>query len=434
MARPEVDAESARAADSAGRAYGRQVATPDEDIVRCGPGTPGGELLRRYWQPVALSSETGGLPRLVKLLGEELVLYRDGSGTPGLLYPRCMHRGTSLLYGKIEARGIRCCYHGWVYDERGHCLEMPCEPDNPARNHIRQPWYPVVERNGIVFTYMGPPEREPVFPHFNIVDDLSAQEEIIAYTRDAGANGGGPEGTPPKLAAWSDYNWWQVFDNFMDPFHVVVLHNMINGVQFEESLSIAPDVRFELTGDGVRSVQHRKLRDGRLHQRVSQVILPNLNSTAGVSDDDLGRAGVGWTVPIDDTHFRNFGLSRRDHGRRTRGTYAALGMLQDTWGPAHGRPFREWSLEDHQRWQTDYTAQKAQGDISLHSEEHLTRNDRGIGLMRNLFRQQAGTVARGGDPIGVTFDRPYVVRVMGGNAILDERTQACIEGFDGRAG
>jgi len=418
--------------DTAGRAYGKPSAHPDEAIVRCGPGTLGGELLRRYWQPVALAKDVADLPQSIKILDEELILYRDRSGTYGLLYPRCMHRGASLLYGKIEQRGIRCCYHGWLYDEQGRCLEMPCEPDNPAKNHIRQPWYPLVEKFGILFAYMGPPDRQPLFPRFSLEDDLEPGEEIASYTRDTGPNGGGRQGVPERLAAWSDYNWWQMFDNFMDAFHVVVLHNAINGTQFEESLAIIPEVEFQYTADGVRSIQHRKLADGRLHQRVSQVILPNMNGTAGVTDDDLGPSGLGWTVPIDDTHFRNFGISRYNRNAPTRGDYSQLGMFQPDWGPSHGKPFREWSLEDHQRWQTDYMAQKAQGDISLHSEEHLTRIDRGTAMMRRLFGQQAEAVAQGKDPIGVGFDQPYYIKLYAGNAILDQTTLKCIDGFDGR--
>src|SRR6476646_2858031 len=165
--------------DNVGRAYGRTKATPDEAIIHCGPGTRGGELLRRYWQPVALSRDATNLPKLVKLLDEELILYRSKSGTPGLLYPRCMHRGTNLVYGKVEDQGIRCCYHGWLFDERGQCLEMPCEPNNPGRQNIRQPWYPLVEKYGLLFAFMGPPDKQPIFPHFSLEDDLTSDERIV---------------------------------------------------------------------------------------------------------------------------------------------------------------------------------------------------------------------------------------------------------------
>lgn len=419
--------------DTAGRAYGRRPGKPDETIVRCGPGTLGGELLRRYWQPVATSTEATGLPKQIKILDEELILYRDGCGKAGLLYPRCAHRGTSLLYGKVEQTGIRCCYHGWLYDADGQCLEMPCEPDGGIRHEIRQPWYPLLERHGLIFAYMGPPEKQPVFPRFSIEEDIGEGQKLVAYRRDSGPNGGGAMPPYPKLDGWNDYNWWQMFDNFMDAFHVVVLHNRINGIQFEESLGIMPKVEFKYTGDGVCSIQHRDLGDGRIHQRVSQVILPNMNGTAGVTDDDLSPSGLNWTVPVDDSSYVSFGYSRADDtADMLDKANTQLGLLSDEWGPRHGRPFREWSLEDHQQWQTDYIAQKGQGDISLHSEEHLTGIDAGIGMMRRLFRKQAQAVQKGEDPIGVTFDEPYLVRVRAGNAILAADTMKCIAGHDGR--
>ena len=111
-----------------GRAYGMPDPSPDELLVRVGPGTPGGELLRRYWQPIAASDEIGELPREIRVLGEDLIIYRDKQGTVGLLYPRCTHRGTTLLYGKIEDNGIRCCYHGWLFDRRRRPLHPAPSP------------------------------------------------------------------------------------------------------------------------------------------------------------------------------------------------------------------------------------------------------------------------------------------------------------------
>ncbi|HKR89666.1 MAG TPA: Rieske 2Fe-2S domain-containing protein [Phenylobacterium sp.] len=410
-----------------GRAYGRPPATPDEDLVRCGPGTLGGELLRRYWQPVALSADVTSRPQQVKILGEDLILFRDHSGKAGLLYPRCMHRGTSLLYGKVEESGIRCCYHGWLFSPEGHLLETPCEPNSPVRKSVRQPWYPVLEKFGIVFTYMGPPERQPLFPVFSIEENLGEDEELVVARTTYGANG-----PHPKVAARTDYNWWQMFDNWMDPFHVVVLHNMINGVQFSENLGILPDVRFEQLSDGVISIQKRRLPDGAVHQRVSQVLMPNMNGTPGITDEDLGPANLGWTVPTDDTNFVQYHLVRVRKGENQFRTFDLVGMLSDDWGPKHGKPFLEWSLEDHQDWQTDYAAQKGQGDISLHSEEHLVAGDKGMGMMRRLFRQQAAKVARGEDPVGVAFDQPYRVELVAGNALLDAETGRCIAGYAAR--
>jgi phenylpropionate dioxygenase-like ring-hydroxylating dioxygenase large terminal subunit len=103
-----------------------------------------GELLRRSWHPIGVRDDAGATPRAVRALGEDLVLVRDGEGRPGLVVARCAHRGTTLYYGRVEARGLRCCYHGWLFDVEGHCLEQPCEPgDGAQRARMRQPWYPV---------------------------------------------------------------------------------------------------------------------------------------------------------------------------------------------------------------------------------------------------------------------------------------------------
>ena len=412
-----------------GRAYGRPEAHPDEELARCGPGTVGGELLRRYWQPVALAGDAGKLPKQVRVLGEDLILFRDGAGKPGLLYPRCAHRGTSLLYGKVEENGIRCCYHGWLFDVEGNCLETPCEPASNTAKMVRQPWYPLVEKFGLIFAYMGPPDKEPAFPRISLAEDVPDDEQIVAVQSTTG-----PNGPHPKIGARTDYNWWQVFDNFMDPFHVVVTHYLINGVQFTPSLGILPEVKFEYLPDGVRSIQHRKLPDGRLHQRVSQVILPNMHCTPGVTDEDLGLASVGWVVPSDDTNYLHFIIHRMPKAlQNPMASFDKVGMLKDDWGPRHGRPFAQWSLEDHQQWQTDYVAQKGQGDINLHSEEHLTGIDAGTAMMRRLFKKQAAAVKAGQDPVGATPGDAYFVRIVAGNALLDPATKTCIAGHDGRA-
>jgi phenylpropionate dioxygenase-like ring-hydroxylating dioxygenase large terminal subunit len=123
-----------------GTAYGRPAPSFRAELALVGQGTPMGELLRRYWHPVGLATDAGPEPRQVRVLGEDLILFRDGAGKAGLLYPRCAHRGTSLYYGKTEERGIRCCYHGWLYDVQGHCLEQPCEDGGgPRRDKVRQP-------------------------------------------------------------------------------------------------------------------------------------------------------------------------------------------------------------------------------------------------------------------------------------------------------
>ena len=414
--------------DTAGRAYGRTVGHPDDDLVRCGPGTLGGELLRRYWQPLARSEEAGRLPRLVKILGEELILFRDGSGRPGLLYPRCMHRGTNLLYGKVEQSGIRCCYHGWLFDPEGKVLEMACEPGARAPAGARQPWYPLVERYGLIFAYLGPPEKQPLFPRIPAAEDLAEGEVLV--TRGGLERPPMPDerGIASALIGNLDYNWFQFHDNVLDPFHLYWLHGNLNGVQFVDTYAILPQVIFEYTPDGVRSVQYRDLGDGRAHLRMSQSIIPNMHTITPLNDDS-GFGGLGWTVPIDDSHFRTFTIGKMRTDADPMKMMRELGIFRD-WGP--GKPGEQWTLEDHQTWQSDYVCQKGQGDVSLHSEEHLSGTDAGIAMLRRLWRRQAEIAAEGGDPVGVSFEQPYVIELRAANALVDARTREILQGPDAR--
>ncbi|MGC2201215.1 MAG: Rieske 2Fe-2S domain-containing protein [Stellaceae bacterium] len=145
-------------------AYGRQTPPPDYELTSVEPGSPMGELLRRYWQPVCTSDELRDLPKKVKLLCEELVVFRDKKGRAGALEPHCSHRGTSLEWGRIEERGIRCCYHGWLYDTQGQCIEMPCETaEFCKRMDVWHPAYPTLEYGGLAFVY-GPARDRASLP------------------------------------------------------------------------------------------------------------------------------------------------------------------------------------------------------------------------------------------------------------------------------
>ena len=140
----------------------------DELLTHVGPGTPCGEYMRRYWQPVAMSEELGDLPLLVRILDETLVLFRDGSGQVGLLHRHCAHRGASLEYGIVAERGIICCYHGWHYDVDGTLIRAGSEPeDSPICKRVVQGAYPAREHGGLIFAYLGPPELCPPLPVFD---------------------------------------------------------------------------------------------------------------------------------------------------------------------------------------------------------------------------------------------------------------------------
>jgi nitrite reductase/ring-hydroxylating ferredoxin subunit len=164
-----------------GTAYAMRPSASRTELTEVGRGTPMGELLRRYWHPIGLVAEATDIPRKVRVLGEDLILFRDRHGRVGLLHARCCHRGTTLYYGKVEEDGIRCCYHGWKFDTEGRCLEQPCEPDGGQfRDKVRQPWYPVAERYGLIFAYMGPSEKMPVLPRYEALEKMDDGEFVEA--------------------------------------------------------------------------------------------------------------------------------------------------------------------------------------------------------------------------------------------------------------
>src|SRR5512134_3275191 len=147
------------------------AAEENQLLTQTAPGTPCGELMRRYCQPVALSEElpAGGAPLKVKILGEELALFRDDQGRPGLIGVHCAHRGTDLSYGRVEDGGLRCLYHGWLYDICGRVIDQPGEPGGGANKAaIRHPAYPCHEVGGIILTYMGPGEP-PLVPNYEFL-------------------------------------------------------------------------------------------------------------------------------------------------------------------------------------------------------------------------------------------------------------------------
>lgn len=387
-----------------GTAYGRPAPTHDPELTEVGPGTPGGEVLRRYWQPVARSAEATSRPRSIRALGEDLVLFRDLAGRAGLLYPRCCHRGTTLLYGKVEADGIRCCYHGWLFDAQGLCLDQPCEPDRGRnRASYRQPWYPVVEYHGLVFTYMGPPDRKPVFPRYDIFEGVEQcpDEEIVIIDHFAF---GGPTEAP--------CNWFQTHENAMDPYHVFILHNAISGPQFSPNLQIWPTITWQLTDVGVVANQDRVLPGGKLLHRVTEVRVPNMRVIPTPTLSVLGRTNnLSWALPIDDTHTRVYAMVRKKREEPAQGL--------PVYG--EGKSWFDLTDEEHQRYPGDYEAQVGQGAVTAHSEEQLASSDRGVSMVRRQFKELCRGVAAGGDPAGVNFDPDRaVVSIEAGNYILDQ--------------
>lgn len=369
-----------------GTAYGRPKPTHRAELAEVGAGTPMGELMRRYWHPIGLSSDATDTPRKLRVLGEDLILFRDGQGRPGLLYPHCAHRGASLYYGKVDAQGIRCCYHGWLFDVKGHCLEQPCEPEGGrARDRRRQPWYPVQEQYGLIWAYMGPPGKKPVLPRYECLEVLDDGEFLEAD--DSSIGGGGPQIIP--------CNWLQHYENLVDPFHVVILHSGFSGTQFVTEMAAMPDVHWEAQPLGVRTVSMRTLPDGRRLRRISEAGLPTLRVIPSPRLAHFGRVeSLGWVLPIDDHSFRIYVVGR----------VREAGELRRMRTRMNGKLWEEMSEEEHRLYPNDVEAMVGQGVIAKHSEEHLVTSDKGIVMLRRLLQAQLQALAEGRDPAGVSFD------------------------------
>jgi phenylpropionate dioxygenase-like ring-hydroxylating dioxygenase large terminal subunit len=369
-----------------GTAYGRPAPTSVSSLRWVGAGTPMGELLRRYWHPIGLSADATDTPRQVRVLGEDLILFRDQQGRAGLVYPHCAHRGTSLLYGKVEANGIRCCYHGWLFSVDGQCLEQPCEPEGGKfRDKVRQPWYPVQEQYGLIWAYMGPPGKKPTLPRYEALENLDAGEFLEANDRSIG--GGGPQ--------IIDCNWLQHYENLVDPFHVVVLHSTFSGTQFVEQMALMPQVTWDRVELGVRTTSVRRLDDGKTFRRVSQAAIPTLRVIPSPRLGKFGRVeSLGWILPIDDHHFRIYVVGR----------VSEVGELSKMRSRQNGKLWEELTAEEHRASPGDYEAMVSQGRIARHSEEHLATSDRGIVMLRRYLQSQLEAVQRGEDPAGVSFD------------------------------
>lgn len=373
-------------APDTGTAYGRPQPSYRKELTEVSPGTPMGELLRRYWHPVGTLADASDTPRKVRVLGEDLILFRDKAGRPGLVHPNCAHRGASLYYGKVEERGIRCCYHGWLFDVQGHCVEQPCEPEGGrARDKVRQPWYPVQELYGLVWAYMGPADKRPTLPRYECLDVLDEGEFL--ETNDNSIGGGGPQVIP--------CNWLQHYENLVDPFHVVILHSTFSGTQFVEQMAVMPQVTWDITENSVRTLSIRKMADGKTLRRVSEAGLPTLRV---IPSPRIGRYGrvesIGWILPIDNHSFRIYAVGRvREEG--------GLAKMRSR---LNGKLWEDLTEQEHRQFPGDYEAQVSQGDIARHSEEHLASTDRGIVMLRRFLQKQLDAIRDGKDPAGVSFD------------------------------
>jgi phthalate 4,5-dioxygenase len=378
-------------------------------LTQTGPGTPCGELMRRYWMPAALSEElpAGGAPLSLKLLGEELVLFRDDQGRPGLLGLHCAHRGADLSYGRLEDGGLRCIYHGWLYDIHGRCIDQPGElGGGTQRDTIRQPAYPCVERAGTIFAYMGPGEP-PLFPNY----------EFLSVSKDQAFT----------IKLFSDCNYLQGNEGNLDLAHLSFLHYNPRHRHVEstpgEDLNhrgVAPGMESyeaELTQYGIRSYKVRRLNDPEHYQLyMTEFVLPNLTAFFGEQYGIEGTYSVNWHVPIDDEHhwkytfiFSRKGPIDRDATRRRRADMAPDYKPNRHKGNRYQQDRASMRKESYSGIGTNFQVQdlcvtEGMGPIMDRSKEHLTSMDVPVIVARKLLFKTIRDLQEGREPANVVRD------------------------------
>ncbi|HEY3116580.1 MAG TPA: Rieske 2Fe-2S domain-containing protein [Chloroflexota bacterium] len=379
------------------------TAEENELLTITNPGTPAGEWMRRYWQPVALLEELppGGAPVPVKLLGEELVLFRDEQGRPGLLGLHCSHRGADLSYGRLEDGGLRCIYHGWLYDVHGKCLEQPGEPAGSTfHEKIQHRAYPCVERSGAIFTYMGPGEP-PLLPAY---EWLTLPEEHVF-----------------SIKLFSECNYLQGSEGNYDWIHTSYLHAGRRGptgngpVNGDLGPFKGPKAHNEWAEARLKpyGLQHLKITPGADGWRFSigTFIMPATFCFGGLSTSN-GHS-LNWHVPIDDTHHWKFTfIFDRD---RPMDKVEARRNRADS-GPDY-KAFRNKGnryLQDRDSMfvdsysgmafvfqPQDLCATEGAGPIQDRTQEHLGSSDVAIAAARQMMFASIKDVQEGREALGV---------------------------------
>jgi 5,5'-dehydrodivanillate O-demethylase len=363
----------------------------NELLTRVGPGTPCGELLRRYWWPVApvqeLSDEQS--TRFVRLLGEDLVLWKDKSGNVGLMQDHCAHRGASLMYGRVEERGISCAYHGWLFNTAGDCLECPAEPAGSLFHlTVKMRAYPVQSFVGLYWAYLGPLPA-PEIPRYDILARHDGRHSVEVH---------------PQL----DCNWFQAMENSVDTSHSRILHANFEGQRDDGRPAPLNTTRGRT--DEVRGFDFYEVPYGIMKKRESRnghidehpLIFPNI--LRHLNDAQI-------RVPIDDTHtyivFVEFKPSP-DGAIVDEPEALPLQYLQPYKDPA-GAMHPNTRFTMHSVQPQDYMAWETQGPIADRTVERLATADRGIVMLREMLRAEIEKVQRGEDPRCVIRDPSHAL-------------------------
>lgn len=373
-----------------GTGYGRPPPACHRTLVEVDAGTPMGEYFRRHWHPVAIARDVGATPRRLRLLCENLVIFRDLRGRVGVVDERCAHRQASLYYGRVEEDGIRCAYHGWLFDVEGHCRDQAVEPEGGKfRDKVRQAWYSVREQYGLVFVYMGPPDKMPLLPRYDVLEGLGEDEELaVALDSLPGSNG-----------SLLPTNWLIDMDNIHDMGHAMWLHELHSGPQFgpaffyvNQANAAACQQSYEYveTPRGMYSRGESPLPDGTIVSTILETQLPLLRIIH--PPFLIGRLGgiINWCVPVDNESHLTITLMRVPKG-----------------SPVLGNPMADWDRSDPEtvrRQPSDHEIQASQGPIQMHSLEHLASSDRGVIKMRRQYQRELERLARGEPLANVVYE------------------------------
>jgi phenylpropionate dioxygenase-like ring-hydroxylating dioxygenase large terminal subunit len=374
----------------------------NELLTRVGGGTPVGMLMRRYWIPALLSEEIplpDCPPVRVRLLGEDLVAFRDTDGRIGLLDEHCSHRGTSLFYGRNEQCGLRCIYHGWKYDVEGNVLETPAEPaDSDFKKKIQHRAYPCREVAGMVFTYMGPREKMPLFPAYEWVRLPADHLHVVK--------------------SYLDCNYLQGIEGDFDSSHTTFLHcnNLADLARLNRDG--APTLDAEETDYGMRAISMRKLADDKSYVRISPFIMPSFSIVPGPAtarfEEHDSRAFRFW-IPIDDQSTWFYILTMRDTPFSREERASARSWIDSSYWRI--RNASNNYLQDRELQRTlsysgiksaipaeqDGCATESMGPIYDRTKEHLGYSDKTIIALRKVLLQATKAVQEGREP-------PHIVR------------------------
>jgi phthalate 4,5-dioxygenase len=381
------------------------TAEENQLLTQTAPSSPCGEMMRRFWQPAALCEELppGGAPVKVRIMSEDLVLFRDDQGRPGLIGLHCSHRGTDLSYGRVEDGGLRCLYHGWLYDICGRVIDQPGEPGGGAnKQNIRHRAYACQEAGGIIFTYMGPGEP-PLLPNYEFLTVPAEQRTVVK--------------------AFYDCNYLQANEGNIDPVHLSFLHQYLSEAQVARlrivqganvtdntllGKDIAPTIEVEVTNFGLRIYTLRESGPDKRYVRVTNFVMPNLSAFGGSTVGD--GYSVHWHVPIDDhSHWKYiFAFSRDtalDEFLRTR----SRAELSTDYRLSRNAANRYQQDRDSMKTQTftgmgtnfqvhDAFATESQGHVQNRTAENLVSSDKAIVASRKLILNAIKDVQQGREP------------------------------------